>query len=241
MPSWRRSRAARRPSRTAVRSSQSASTTNLPDYFEIPQSNRPPALGLQAVLATAYVVQHRHGAVRHLIPLLDQTISFGSVPAHAARSRCGPGNRVTHSVKAAQAARRRSLPGQPSPEGRRQGEVVTPTDRLAVAVEAVQRELRAQRAAGVQGPSTRRALGQRHRTRRDEAAGLSERLRTLADERRRFGYRRLAVLLRREGQAVNLHWVYRLQGSPVQSRSAGPEHRAADRHDGESRCSSVFS
>ena len=39
---------------------------------------------------------------------------------------------------------------------------------------------------------------------------VRKRLRSLAAERRRFGYRRLAVLLRREGQAVNLHWVYRL-------------------------------
>jgi len=39
---------------------------------------------------------------------------------------------------------------------------------------------------------------------------LKARLRTLAGERRRFGYRRLAVLLRREGWAVNHKRVYRL-------------------------------
>jgi putative transposase len=32
---------------------------------------------------------------------------------------------------------------------------------------------------------------------------LRERLKALAQERRRFGYRRLHVLLRREGHAVN--------------------------------------
>ncbi len=39
---------------------------------------------------------------------------------------------------------------------------------------------------------------------------LKARLRTLAGERRRFGYRRLMVLLRREGWAVNHKRVYRL-------------------------------
>jgi putative transposase len=39
----------------------------------------------------------------------------------------------------------------------------------------------------------------RYRSRPIDDAGLRERLRTLAKERRRFGYRRLHVLLRREG------------------------------------------
>lgn len=43
----------------------------------------------------------------------------------------------------------------------------------------------------------------------DDAA-LRTRLRELANERRRFGYRRLAILLRREGRAINLKRVYRL-------------------------------
>ena len=43
-----------------------------------------------------------------------------------------------------------------------------------------------------------------------EPAGLRERLRELAAERRRFGYRRLGVLLRREAFAVNHKRVYRL-------------------------------
>ena len=41
---------------------------------------------------------------------------------------------------------------------------------------------------------------------------LKARLRTLAGERRRFGYRRLTVLLRREGWTVNHKRVYRLYG-----------------------------
>jgi putative transposase len=39
---------------------------------------------------------------------------------------------------------------------------------------------------------------------------LRERLRALAAERRRFGYRRLAILLRREGCGANLKKIYRL-------------------------------
>ncbi|SFK58275.1 HTH-like domain-containing protein, partial [Caulobacter sp. UNC279MFTsu5.1] len=39
---------------------------------------------------------------------------------------------------------------------------------------------------------------------------LRDRLKTLAQERRRFGYRRLHVLLRREGHAVNKKRVQRL-------------------------------
>jgi len=39
---------------------------------------------------------------------------------------------------------------------------------------------------------------------------VRERMREIANERRRFGYRRLAILLRREGKGMNLKKVYRL-------------------------------
>jgi putative transposase len=55
----------------------------------------------------------------------------------------------------------------------------------------------------------RRSTCQYKRRRRDPAQ-LVDRLRELAAERPRFGYRRLHVLLRREGQAVNRKRVYRL-------------------------------
>jgi putative transposase len=45
---------------------------------------------------------------------------------------------------------------------------------------------------------------------RDPALALRERLRALAERRRRFGYRRLTILLRREGLRVNRKRVYRL-------------------------------
>ena len=43
----------------------------------------------------------------------------------------------------------------------------------------------------------------RYRSRRPDDASLRLRLRELAAERRRFGYRRLHVLLRREGERLN--------------------------------------
>jgi putative transposase len=50
----------------------------------------------------------------------------------------------------------------------------------------------------------------RYRCRRPDDAALRQRLRALAHERRRFGYRRLHVLLRREGFTVNHKRLFRL-------------------------------
>ena len=50
----------------------------------------------------------------------------------------------------------------------------------------------------------------RYRSRRSDDAELRQRLRALAHERRRFGYRRLQVLLRREGFKVNHKRLFRL-------------------------------
>ena len=52
-------------------------------------------------------------------------------------------------------------------------------------------------------------------------AGLRERLRDLASERRRFGYRRLGILLEREGVRMNkkkLFRLYREEGLAVRRR-----------------------
>ncbi|BBK33412.1 putative transposase [Stella humosa] len=65
-------------------------------------------------------------------------------------------------------------------------------------------ERRACRVLGVDRSSVRYAA-----TRPDDGA-LRDRLKALAQERRRFGYRRLHVLLRREGHAVNRKRVQRL-------------------------------
>jgi putative transposase len=50
----------------------------------------------------------------------------------------------------------------------------------------------------------------RYRRRRPDDGLLRERLRALVHQRRRFGYRRLWVLLRRKRHVVNSKWVYRL-------------------------------
>jgi len=50
----------------------------------------------------------------------------------------------------------------------------------------------------------------RYQATRPDDAALRERLKALAQERRRFGYRRLHVLLRREGHAVNKKRIQRL-------------------------------
>ena len=63
----------------------------------------------------------------------------------------------------------------------------------------------------------------RYRSRRPPEAALRGRLRDLANERRRFGYRRLFVLLRREGEPSGINRIYRLyreEGLTVRKRRA---------------------
>jgi len=70
----------------------------------------------------------------------------------------------------------------------------------------------------VHGMSERRAckaigccrMTVRYQTSRADDAGLRERMRATAHERRRFGYRRLHVLLKREGYLVNHKKLFRL-------------------------------
>jgi putative transposase len=50
----------------------------------------------------------------------------------------------------------------------------------------------------------------RYQSRRPPETALRERLRSLANERRRFGYRRLFIMLRREGEASGINRIYRL-------------------------------
>ena len=60
-----------------------------------------------------------------------------------------------------------------------------------------------------------------YKPRKQEREGLGQRLRDLAAERRRFGYRRLHVLLRREGWRVNhkaVHRIYVEEGLQVRKR-----------------------
>ena len=67
----------------------------------------------------------------------------------------------------------------------------------------------------------------RYRPHRDPQEALRIRLRELAGSRVRFGYRRLTVLLRREGWPVNAKRIYRLypeEGLIVRTK---PRRRAA--------------
>lgn len=63
----------------------------------------------------------------------------------------------------------------------------------------------------------------RYRSRRPPETALRLRLRELANERRRFGYRRLFILLRREGEPSGINRIYRLyreEGLAVRKRKA---------------------
>ena len=82
---------------------------------------------------------------------------------------------------------------------------------------------------GLLGMSERRACrvidadrkSVRYRSQRGDDAGLREKLRELANQRRRFGYRRLHILLRREGVMINrkkTQRLYREEGLAVRRR-----------------------
>src|SRR5438105_2701567 len=98
--------------------------------------------------------------------------------------------------------------GQRSLEGPRRKEMVTPAaKRKAVA------HLRD--AFGMSERRECKAIGccrmtMRYQTTRADDAGLRQRMRTIAQERRRFGYRRLHVLLKREGYVINHKKLFRL-------------------------------
>lgn len=55
-------------------------------------------------------------------------------------------------------------------------------------------------------------MAMRYQATRADDAGLRQRMRAIAQERRRFGYRRLHVLLKREGYVINHKKLFRLAG-----------------------------
>jgi putative transposase len=79
--------------------------------------------------------------------------------------------------------------------------------RQAVDTLREERSLGITRACGLVGIS-RSLYG--YRSRRSACAGLRERMGELAAEKRRYGYRRIHVLLRREGWKINHKRTYRL-------------------------------
>ena len=97
--------------------------------------------------------------------------------------------------------------------------MVTPAARReAVAILVKHHEMSERRACAVIG-ADRTSI--RYRSRRPDDHDLRERLRALASERRRFGYRRLHVLLKREGHLVNrkkTQRLYREEGLSVRKR-----------------------
>jgi putative transposase len=97
--------------------------------------------------------------------------------------------------------------------------MVTPAARRNVIAHVVAghdvSERRACRTLGVDRSS------HRYRSRRPDDAGLRARIRTLAHERRRFGYRRLFILLKRNGETCGKNRIYRLyreEGLSVRKR-----------------------
>ena len=65
-----------------------------------------------------------------------------------------------------------------------------------------------------------------YKGRRADQAGLRKRIREIAETRVRYGYRRIHVLLRREGHAINAKRVYRLyKDMGLQLRNKTPKRR----------------
>lgn len=105
--------------------------------------------------------------------------------------------------------------------------MVTPgAKRDAVTHARKQHGLSERRACGLVGVS-RRVM--RYEPTRPDDKPLRQRLRELASERRRFGYRRLGYLLAREGITPNhkkLLRIYREEGLMVRKRGVVSERRA---------------
>jgi putative transposase len=88
---------------------------------------------------------------------------------------------------------------------------------------------------GAHGMSERRAckatgcdrMMVRYRSRREDDQVLRERLRVLARERRRFGYRRLLIFLRKEGFVINRKRLFRIyREERLMVRRRGGRNRA---------------
>src|SRR4051812_456017 len=74
----------------------------------------------------------------------------------------------------------------------------------------------------------------RYKTTRADDATLRQRMKAIAHERRRFGYRRLHVLLKREGYLINHKKLFRLyrvreaRGAPPWRPQAGNRNQSTD-------------
>lgn len=72
----------------------------------------------------------------------------------------------------------------------------------------------------------------RYRSRRPPETELRTRLRDLANERRRFGYRRLFILLQREGEPSGVNRIYRLYREEGLTGVQAPGTATSGRHAG---------
>jgi len=99
--------------------------------------------------------------------------------------------------------------------------MVTPAARRDAVAHAVESHGMSERRACTTMAVDRSSV--RYRSVRPDDAALRARLRELADQRRRFGYRRLHVLLRQEGHALNrkkTQRLYREEGLTVRRRKS---------------------
>ena len=115
----------------------------------------------------------------------------------------------------------------PHPPGDRPKKAVKPRARCTLAEWAQTAYRLSQRRAARLIPVRLETL--RYRSTRDRQDALRQRLRELAAVRVRFGYRRLTVLLKREGWRVNAKRIYRLYGDEGLTVRTKPRKQLASR------------
>jgi putative transposase len=136
-----------------------------------------------------------------LLQLEEQVWRDGRVRSQAAKAACGRERQAEEAVGRCHAR-------QCGFEGSSVKKMVTPAvKREAVAHLRTEHEMSERRACRVIGCQR---MTVRYRSRRPDDPALRERLRALARERRRFGYRRLLIFLRREGFTVNHKRLFRI-------------------------------
>ena len=121
-----------------------------------------------------------------------------------------------------------AIAGQCRPEGSSGKEVVAPAaERKAVAHLMEHHGMSERRACKAIGCCR---MTVRYQSTRSDDRDLRERMTALASERRRFGYRRLHVLLRREGYEVNHKKLFRLYREEKLTGAAAWRPETGNRH-----------
>ena len=167
------------------------------------------------------------------MPVADLSGTLGSprdvlsVEEAIRRAAIGPGAGVEATARGERAPEedgRRAQPGQGDPAGRRSKKVVGPALKGQVAHYVLQSYQVSQRRAC--------RLVRQHRgilfypSRKDPRIGLRSRMREIAQTRVRYGYRRIHVLLRREGWTSGKNLIHRLYcEEQLQLRSKRPRRR----------------